>query len=90
MLRLPWKQAASPPHRCVSVSQFSQALSVCVTGESISPQVLGTAVAMVTQDGTTSAGHPHVTMVTDGNELQPVGIMGRLVSRGCKSSGHSR
>lgn len=58
---------------------------MCVTGESVRPQVLGTAVAMVTQDGTTGAGQQHVTMVTDGEELQPVGIMGWLVSRGCKS-----
>ncbi|XP_050961287.1 zinc finger protein 76 isoform X2 [Labeo rohita] len=45
-------------------------------------QVLGTAVTMVTQDGTTIAvpgrtagGGQQVTMVTDGKELQPVAIV---------------
>lgn len=47
-------------------------------------QVLGTAVTMVTQDGTT--GGQQVTMVTDGKELQPVSIMGWTVSRGHQSS----
>ncbi|XP_057181588.1 zinc finger protein 76 isoform X1 [Triplophysa rosa] len=45
------------------------------TGGIPTSQVLGTAVAMVTQDGTTSAGQQHVTMVTDGKELQPVAIV---------------
>lgn len=40
-------------------------------------QVLGTAVTMVTQDGT--SGGQQLTMVTDGKELQPVGVMGWTV-----------
>lgn len=60
-------------------------------------QVLGTAVTMVTRDGTTIAvpaqqGHTgrHVTMVTDGKEMQQVGIMGWIrVLHGYQSSSHS-
>lgn len=59
-------------------------------------QVLGTAVTMVTQDGTTIAVPAHqgrtgqqVTMVTDGKELQPVGIMGWTLLHGYQSSSHS-
>ncbi|XP_073717433.1 zinc finger protein 76 [Misgurnus anguillicaudatus] len=45
------------------------------TSSILTSQVLGTAVAMVTQDGITIDGQPHVTMVTAGKEMQPVAIV---------------
>lgn len=61
-------------------------------------QVLGTTITMVTQDGSTIAvpaqqrhsGGQQVTMLTDGKELQPVGvIMGCVALCGRQSSDHS-